>query len=196
MEPKTLMDTFARIGDDGKARWAASDLARLLGADGDTFNAAVPVGMNSVGAHVETVTVTVNGVESTDYLMSALATYTALLLLGAVYPVPSELTMYFAERLSDTAAPKPDYRALFGGTVSDPDEITLTEYLEEHNVDPSQVRGMVTKFGKLVKKEFVAKYGKTPPQVEKTLDSGRVVHVNKYRKADRPVLDAAFAGLS
>lgn len=105
---------------------------------------------------------------------------------GLVHPdfLEAKVRIVIARELGETPELDPMRRPLY-----------TQDYLREKNLGARQCRSKAPTFGKRLKAAYETRHGKPPARAELTLPNGRIIQVNAYTEADRPLFDQVWQRL-
>lgn len=105
---------------------------------------------------------------------------------GLVHPdfLEAKARIVIARELGETPELDPMRRPLY-----------TQDYLREKNLSARQCRSKAPTFGKRLKAAYETRHGKPPARADLTLPNGRIIQVNVYTEADRPLFDQVWRRL-
>lgn len=105
---------------------------------------------------------------------------------GLVHPdfLEAKARIVIARELGETPELDPMRRPLY-----------TQDYLREKNLGARQCRSKAPTFGKRLKAAYETRHGKPPARADLTLPNGRIIQVNAYTEADRPLFDQVWQRL-
>lgn len=105
---------------------------------------------------------------------------------GLVHPdfLEAKARIVIARELGETPELDPMRRPLY-----------TQDYLREKNLGARQCRSKAPTFGKRLKAAYESRHGRPPARADLTLPNGRIIQVNAYTEADRPLFDQVWRQL-
>ena len=197
---------------DGTPYWSVRDLAAVWNLSYRVVSAglvAVSPALEGLPEQIEKINVVetvihASGVEERvvreDYRLSALAVYTLLVGIPSIAEGQVHVRRYFAGHIAEdpvrTNVVSATPRSLFGTSADtpkrDPGVLLISDYLLEKTGLPDFAYRQASKFGKAMKKAYVAKHGHEPPTTLRELDETHVTEVYSYTQGDRSLFDEVW----
>lgn len=102
---------------------------------------------------------------------------------GLVHPdfLEAKTRIVIAREMGESPELDPSTRPLY-----------VHDFLEEKHLSSKQARSKGSMFGKRIKKAYQEAHGRDPQRSDQVLPTGRIVKVNAYTEADRPLFDQVW----
>ncbi|MFZ2239805.1 MAG: hypothetical protein WAV90_09720 [Gordonia amarae] len=180
---------------DGSRSWPLPVVAAVLGVSADDVESALRDGAATPSVvEIEEFHGYGRRVVRSESRLSALAAYTAAVLLGGDGAGHRSARDYFAAQLTNVRTPVEVVDAESGPDAADGDgRLYLREYLvDATGGDLDTADRYVSVFGKAVKAAYYERHGHCPPTETVDFD-GRQAQVCVYHEADRELVDEVYA---